>query len=120
MHPSELAARQPDKPAVIMADGSAMVTFAELDREVARYRSGCRDEAIVQAAGGEAMPDELAATLLAHCRSRLASYKCPRSIEFTASQPVYREGFYGCEGSPTLQHGKFYIIGEIYMKPCDG
>ncbi|HEY6787099.1 MAG TPA: AMP-binding protein [Trebonia sp.] len=32
MHLSELAATQPDKPAVIMADGSAMVTFAELDR----------------------------------------------------------------------------------------
>jgi long-chain acyl-CoA synthetase len=32
MHLSELAARQPDKPAVIMADGSRAVTFAELDR----------------------------------------------------------------------------------------
>src|ERR1700749_3899152 len=33
MHLSELAARQPDKPAVIMADGSRAVTFAELDRQ---------------------------------------------------------------------------------------
>jgi long-chain acyl-CoA synthetase len=31
MHLSELAARHPDKPAVIMADGSRAVTFAELD-----------------------------------------------------------------------------------------
>jgi long-chain acyl-CoA synthetase len=43
--------------------------------------------AIVQPAAGEAMPDELAASLLAHCRSRLASYKCPRSIEFADSLP---------------------------------
>jgi NAD(P)-dependent dehydrogenase (short-subunit alcohol dehydrogenase family) len=33
---------------------------------------------------------------------------------------VYCEGFYGREGSPTLQHGNFYIIGKIYMKPCGG
>ena len=31
MHLSELAARHPDKPAVIMADGSRALTFAELD-----------------------------------------------------------------------------------------
>src|SRR3984957_2293539 len=36
MHLSELAARQPDKPAVIMADGSQAVTFAELDRDSCR------------------------------------------------------------------------------------
>jgi long-chain acyl-CoA synthetase len=36
MHLSELAARHPDKPAVIMADGSRAVTFAELDRHSCR------------------------------------------------------------------------------------
>ena len=36
MHLSELAARHPDKPAVIMADGSRAVTFAELDRDSCR------------------------------------------------------------------------------------
>src|ERR1700744_2071896 len=36
MHLSELAARQPDKPAVIMADGSQAVTFAQLDRDSCR------------------------------------------------------------------------------------
>jgi acyl-CoA synthetase (AMP-forming)/AMP-acid ligase II len=43
MHLSELAAQQPDKPAVIMADGSRAVTFAELDRrscQVARLLAG--------------------------------------------------------------------------------
>lgn len=32
MHLSEIASRAPDKPAVIMADGSRALTFAELDR----------------------------------------------------------------------------------------
>jgi long-chain acyl-CoA synthetase len=36
MHLSELAARDPDKPAVIMADGSGALTFAELDRDSCR------------------------------------------------------------------------------------
>jgi long-chain acyl-CoA synthetase len=36
MHLSELAARQPDKPAAIMADGSRTVTFAELDEQSCR------------------------------------------------------------------------------------
>jgi long-chain acyl-CoA synthetase len=31
--------------------------------------------------------DRLAVDLMAHCRSRLAAYKCPRSIEFAASLP---------------------------------
>ena len=30
---------------------------------------------------------ELAADLMAHCRSTLAAYKCPRSIEFAAALP---------------------------------
>lgn len=32
MHPSELAAKHPDKPAVMMSDSSAQLTFAQLDR----------------------------------------------------------------------------------------
>jgi long-chain acyl-CoA synthetase len=43
--------------------------------------------AIVQLADGGAGSGELAADLLAHCRSRLASFKCPRSVEFTAELP---------------------------------
>src|ERR1700678_2938366 len=36
MHLTELAARHPNKPAVIMADGRRPVTFAELDRDSCR------------------------------------------------------------------------------------
>jgi acyl-coenzyme A synthetase/AMP-(fatty) acid ligase len=43
--------------------------------------------AIVQLAEGGAGSGELAADLMAHCRSRLASFKCPRSVEFTAELP---------------------------------
>jgi acyl-coenzyme A synthetase/AMP-(fatty) acid ligase len=43
--------------------------------------------AIVQLADGEASPDQLRVALIAHCRSRLAAYKCPRSIEFAAALP---------------------------------
>jgi long-chain acyl-CoA synthetase len=43
--------------------------------------------AIVQLAGAVARPAELAVDLMSHCRSRLASYKCPRSIEFAGSLP---------------------------------
>ena len=42
---------------------------------------------IAQAATGELSPDQLAVALMAHCRSRLAAYKCPRSIEFSVSLP---------------------------------
>jgi long-chain acyl-CoA synthetase len=36
--------------------------------------------------------DALAAELLAHCREHLAGYKCPRSIDFTASLPRQDNG----------------------------
>jgi long-chain acyl-CoA synthetase len=43
--------------------------------------------AIVQLADGGAGSGRLAADLMLHCRSRLASFKCPRSVEFTAALP---------------------------------
>jgi long-chain acyl-CoA synthetase len=43
--------------------------------------------AIVQPADNGTGSDQLAATLLAHCRARLAAYKCPRSVEFAAQLP---------------------------------
>jgi long-chain acyl-CoA synthetase len=43
--------------------------------------------AIVQLADRGRGSDDLAAGLIAHCRSRLASYKCPRSVEFVAELP---------------------------------
>jgi long-chain acyl-CoA synthetase len=44
-------------------------------------------DGIAQSGDGEASPDQLAVALMAHCRSRLAAFKCPRSIEFAASLP---------------------------------
>ena len=43
--------------------------------------------AIVQLADGGAGSGRLAADLMLHCRSRLAPFKCPRSVEFTAALP---------------------------------
>jgi long-chain acyl-CoA synthetase len=43
--------------------------------------------AVVEPAAGAEPGDALAAELLAHCRSLLASYKCPRSIDFTEAMP---------------------------------
>jgi long-chain acyl-CoA synthetase len=44
-------------------------------------------KAVVQPAEGIEPSDELAAELLAFCRERLAHFKCPRSIDFTAQLP---------------------------------
>jgi long-chain acyl-CoA synthetase len=43
--------------------------------------------AIVQLAENGTGSGQLAASLLAHCRTRLAAYKCPRSVEFAAQLP---------------------------------
>ena len=44
-------------------------------------------KAIVVAAPGVDADDELRQRLLAHCRSRLAGFKCPRTIEFRETLP---------------------------------
>jgi long-chain acyl-CoA synthetase len=44
-------------------------------------------KAVVEPAPGVPASDALRERLLAHCRARLAGYKCPRSIEFTAALP---------------------------------
>jgi long-chain acyl-CoA synthetase len=41
----------------------------------------------VQLADGFAPSESLARELLAHCRERLAHFKCPRSIDFDAELP---------------------------------
>lgn len=111
MHPSELAAKHPDKPAVMMSDSSAQLTFAQLDRgscQVSRLLAslgvGSGDHiAVLMAnrleyfpiawgaqrslADGGAGSERLAAELMLNCRSRLASFKCPRSVEFVAILP---------------------------------
>jgi long-chain acyl-CoA synthetase len=43
--------------------------------------------AIVQPSGQATGSPELAAELIAYCRGRLASFKCPRSVEFVAALP---------------------------------
>jgi long-chain acyl-CoA synthetase len=42
--------------------------------------------AVVQPAG-DGPPPGLADELIAHCRSRLAAFKCPRAIEFASELP---------------------------------
>jgi acyl-coenzyme A synthetase/AMP-(fatty) acid ligase len=44
-------------------------------------------KAIIVAAPGVNADDELRDRLLAHCRSRLAGFKCPRTIEFRDTLP---------------------------------
>jgi acyl-coenzyme A synthetase/AMP-(fatty) acid ligase len=44
-------------------------------------------KAVVQCLDPAAAGPELAAGLLAFCRSELASYKCPRSVDFTDELP---------------------------------
>ena len=44
-------------------------------------------KAVVEPAVGHGAGPELADELLAHCRTVLASYKCPRSIDFTDAMP---------------------------------
>ena len=43
--------------------------------------------AIIQPASPGTSPGDLAAELIAHCRSKLASYKVPRAVEFAADLP---------------------------------
>ena len=44
-------------------------------------------KAVVQPVDGRDASDALAADLLAYCRSQLAAYKCPRSIDFVTELP---------------------------------
>ncbi|CUR58340.1 putative long-chain-fatty-acid--CoA ligase [metagenome] len=49
-------------------------------------------KAIVQPVDWSRAGDELAAELMAHCRSRIAGYKCPRTIEFRRELPRTESG----------------------------
>jgi fatty-acyl-CoA synthase len=49
-------------------------------------------KAIVQPVEWRDAGDELAEELLAYCRSRLAAYKCPRSIDFDPQLPRLDSG----------------------------
>jgi long-chain acyl-CoA synthetase len=44
-------------------------------------------KAVVEPAPGRAAGEALREELLAHCRERLAGYKCPRTLDFTSALP---------------------------------
>ncbi len=48
---------------------------------------GERIVAVVEPVAGRAGDHDLAGELLAHCRARLAAFKCPRTVEFRAALP---------------------------------
>ncbi len=48
--------------------------------------------AVVEVAAGVTADDALAAELIEHCRSRLASFKCPRAIDFVDRLPRQDNG----------------------------
>jgi long-chain acyl-CoA synthetase len=49
-------------------------------------------KAVVQLAAGAAGDDALAAELIAHCRARVAKFKCPRTVDFTETLPRNMSG----------------------------
>ena len=49
-------------------------------------------KAVVEPQPGVEPSDELGAELVAYCRERLASYKCPRSVDFTDELPRHDNG----------------------------
>jgi acyl-CoA synthetase (AMP-forming)/AMP-acid ligase II len=49
-------------------------------------------KAVVQPTDPSAAGPELAAELIAHCRERLARFKCPRSIDFEDELPRHATG----------------------------
>jgi long-chain acyl-CoA synthetase len=62
--------------------GQSVLAIVQLADRIAQPGDG-----FDQLADEEAGPDQLAVALMAHCRARLAAYKCPRSIEFAPSLP---------------------------------
>ena len=51
-----------------------------------------RPRQVVQAVDGVDTGPELEATLLEHCRGELATYKCPRSVDFVDRLPRQDNG----------------------------
>ena len=49
-------------------------------------------KAVVEPQPGVEATPELAAELLAYCREKLASFKCPRSVDFTNELPRHDNG----------------------------
>jgi acyl-CoA synthetase (AMP-forming)/AMP-acid ligase II len=53
---------------------------------------GERVQAVVQPVDPDRAGPELAAELIRYCRARLAHYKCPRGVDFTAALPRQENG----------------------------
>ena len=77
IYPAEIEARARRHPAV----GDAAV-FGIPDDEL-----GESVKAVVELATGQRAATELLEQLMTHCRESLASYKCPRSIDFVPELP---------------------------------
>ena len=82
IYPAEVEAALLTHPAV----GDAIVIGAP-DAEW-----GERVHAVVEPAAGAVAGDELAAELIAHCQSRIARFKCPRTVEFVDELPRLPNG----------------------------
>jgi long-chain acyl-CoA synthetase len=82
IYPAEVEATLLEHPAV----GDAAV-FGVPDDDM-----GEAVKAVIQPAAGVAPSDDLAASLLAFCRERLAQFKCPRSVDFRDELPRYPTG----------------------------
>jgi acyl-coenzyme A synthetase/AMP-(fatty) acid ligase len=65
-------------------------------------------KAVVELVDPSAAGPELTATLLAHCRAQLATFKCPQSIDFV-------------EELPRSENGKLYkrVLREQYWAGHD-
>ncbi|GAA1461022.1 acyl-CoA synthetase [Williamsia maris] len=48
--------------------------------------------AVIQLVDPDSATDDLAAVLIAHCRSHIATFKCPRSVDFVAQLPRTEAG----------------------------
>jgi acyl-CoA synthetase (AMP-forming)/AMP-acid ligase II len=72
----------------ILADSEARAFVAHARfGEVAAAAADAAGVPACEPAPGHASDDALREALLAHCRAHLASYKCPRTLEFTSALP---------------------------------